>query len=166
MKAKYKKRSERFKYSGYTQAQKNWIKRRDNYECQFINLDADPPEICGSKDYLEVHHIIPVAYATLYFKMPEDEINSPENGITLCRKDHQEKIHPDFGVIARKQYKYTDESYDRVFTQHSALAKAGIPYWQTEWDSMFSMIARIRTYEYQMKHPDDLFPTKKNKEKT
>jgi hypothetical protein len=163
MKAKYKKKSKKYRYTGYTQKQKEWIKKRDDYECQFINLELYPPEICGSKYNLEVHHIIPVAYATLFYNMPEEEINAPENGITLCKNCHLTKIHPDFGVVARKQYRYTDESYDRISEQHFALAKAGVPYWQTDWDSILSMTARIRTFDYLRENPDDPFPLKKKK---
>lgn len=163
MKAKYKKGSNGHRYAGFTQKQKEWIKKRDNYECQFVNLDENPPKICGSNDYLEVHHIIPVAYANLFYNMPEEEINIPENGILLCKKDHLEKIHPDFGVVAKRQYKFTDESYDRVFNQHLALAKEGVPYWQTDWDSMLSMIARTKTYTYLKDNPKDPFPTKKKR---
>lgn len=161
MKSKYKKGSKGVKYVGYTQKQKEWIKKRDNYECQFVNLDDEPPKICGSNDYLEVHHILPVAYATLFYNMPPEEINVAENAILLCKECHLKKIHPDFGILARRHYKFSDESYDRVLTQHTALAKEGVPYWQTDWDSMLSMIARLRTYEYLSNNPNDPFPSKR-----
>lgn len=53
----------------------NEVKRRDGYACR----------LCGSKDGVEAHHIVP------YDADPDQRYN-PENGITLCRL-HHDQIH-------------------------------------------------------------------------
>lgn len=59
----------------------NWRKavaERDNWKCR----------ICGSKENLEAHHIIPV------HNDPEGEYKyDPNNGIMLCKKCH-DMVHP------------------------------------------------------------------------
>ena len=141
-----------------TKKQREWIFRRDNYECQFIILTGDEPRKCKSKKNLQIHHIVPVDWSYEVLKQTPEEVNRPENLITLCEYHHMKYIHPDYGIIARRNYFYDEESYKKVEQWHKALAQAGIPYWITIWDEIFKIIARIRTFKYLKEHPDDPYP--------
>lgn len=69
------------RFSYWSREQKKWFHRRDQV-CQ----------LCGDKR-TEIHHIIPVSVAReigLSFR----ELNSPVNGICLCRSCHKE-VHSD-----------------------------------------------------------------------
>jgi len=149
-------RSKRYKkYPRETSQQRKWILRRDEYQCQFYDVEKGK---CGSNYRLEVHHVVPVYYAYEFLGWDEKKVNDPENLITLCHYHHVEYIHPDIGIIARKHYKWKRESYEEMLERHHALAKQGIPYWQDEWDEILRMTARVRTFNYLRKHPDDLYP--------
>ena len=63
-------------FSSYT---RRYIRWRDDYKCQF--------EGCN-KYSNECHHLIPKRKA-FNKGMRLDDINSPENGIVLCRKHHE-----------------------------------------------------------------------------
>ena len=69
-----------------------------------------------------------------------------------------EFLHPDYGILARKMYKFDKESYEKIQKWHETLREAGIPYWQTIWDDMLKIIARIRTWKYQLAHPNEPYP--------
>ena len=144
------------RYPRETPEQRKWILRRDNSECQFINLDTG--EKCRSKSHIEVHHISPVIYSYEFLKWTPEQVNDPENLICLCRNHHQRNIHPDFGIIAKKQYRYTKITYNLAAKRHKVLAKKGVPYWQPQWDEILRMTARIRTFRYKRAHPDDPYP--------
>ena len=73
-------------------------------------------------------------------------------------------LHPDYGIVARKMYKYDADSYAKITEYHQTLRKAGVPYWITVWDDMLRIIARIRTWEYKKANPDKLYPKKEGKE--
>jgi len=151
-------RYKRKKYPRETPEQRKWVLRRDNYQCQFIDVDKDIAEKCRSNRRLEVHHIVPAYYAYEFLKWDEKQVNNPENLITLCHYHHTEYIHPDLGIIARKHYKWTKDSYNDMLERHHALAREGVPYWQDEWDEILKIVARTRTYNYIKNHPDDLYP--------
>jgi len=153
-----KKRYKRKKYPRESTQQRDWILRRDNYQCQFVNIDKDIAEKCRSNYRLEVHHIVPAYFAYEFLGWDEKQVNDPENLITLCHTHHVEYIHPDIGQIARRHYKWTKDSYDKMLERHHALAREGVPYWQDEWDEVLKIIARVRTFNYIKSHPDDLYP--------
>jgi len=56
------------------QSVRNYIFSRDNYQCK----------LCGSKDNLQVDHIISV-YHAINNKIPIDKLNSESNLQTLCK---------------------------------------------------------------------------------
>ena len=141
-----------------TKQQRLWILKRDNYQCQFIILDEEPPRRCGKTEKLHTHHIIPVDWGYELLKQTPQEVNRAENVITLCEEHHMEFIHPDYGIEARKLYKFNSRSYQKITEYHQALRKAGIPYWNTIWDDMLRIIARIRTWQYQLAHPNEPYP--------
>ena len=150
-------------YVRETKKQRQWILRRDEFQCQFI--DPKTGKKCGVRKHLEIHHIVPVVWAYEHLHWTPEQVNHPENLITLCRRHHQRFIHPDFGIIAKRQYKYATETYKLASERHIALAKKGVPYWQTFWDDILKMTARLRTFEYLRKHLDDPFPLEKQENK-
>jgi len=157
-----RKKIKRKKYPRETEEQRQWILRRDDHKCQFLDLDKG--KRCNSNYRLEVHHIVPVYYAYEYLKWDEEQVNNPENLITLCHYHHTNYIHPDVGLIARRHYRWKKDSYNEILERHTALAKEGIPYWQDEWDEILKMTARIRTFNYIREHPDDIYPEAKKEE--
>lgn len=88
----------------------------------------------------------------------KEELTSPLNGIIICQFHHLNFIHPDIGILAKKMYRFTPESYKIIQSWHEALSEAKIPYWITVWDDVLKLIAKIRTREYLRKHPEDPFP--------
>ena len=147
----------------WTDQQRQWFLRRDIGDdgkpcCQFIDLSGLRPVRCCAVGRLEVHHITPFHWSKRVLKWSEERINSPQNGIVLCWHCHQELIHPDYGFTAKKMYRYNDQSYKVIAERHAQMAKAGIPYWNSEFDDLLRMIAKARTREYLRRHPDDPFP--------
>jgi len=147
------------KYPRPTEKQRQWIFRRDNFQCQFIILTEEEPRKCKSNKNLQIHHIVPVDWSYEVLKQTPEQVNRPENLITLCEYHHMNFIHPDYGIIARKGYLYDEESYKKIEQWHKALMQAGIPYWVTDWDCILKIIARIRTWKYLREHPEDPYPT-------
>ena len=153
------------KQLGLTPKQREWVLRRDENQCQFIVLGNGEPYKCRSEVSLQVHHISPKEYSFITLGWKDKQVNSPENCITLGKIHHLEYVHFDYGVMARKLYKYSGESYSMIGVWHKALAKEGVKYWIPYWDDMMRMTARLRTWEYLQKNPDDLFPFRKEKKR-
>ena len=146
---------------GLTLKQRKWILDRDDHECQFVILDDNEPRKCRSDVSLQVHHIYPKEWSFIKLGKKDKEVNCPENAITLCKEHHLGLVHFDYGVMARKLYKYSDTSYSMIASWHIALAKQGVKYWVPYWDDILRMVARIRTWEYTSKNPDKPFPYRK-----
>ncbi|GIW63191.1 MAG: hypothetical protein KatS3mg090_1017 [Patescibacteria group bacterium] len=64
----------------FSKAQKEWIKKRDGYQCQH------PDKNHGGR--LQVHHIYPQSMA----KRQGIDPDTPYNGITLC-DEHHKQVH-------------------------------------------------------------------------
>ena len=86
------------------------IRRRDNQECQ---MDCAQAVHCNPGSPLEVHHVIPQAYAREFGIMPD----FPENGISLCRDFHQNEIHnmkvPEAKKALHERRVYWNTEHDR-----------------------------------------------------
>ncbi len=135
-------------HSGYSEQQKEWFLRRDNYECQFPVGIHDK---CGKTD-VQVHHITPRHFAFFYLNWTKEEVNSPENGICLCREHHW---------LIHRENQHNNRFGNRYATipeRHRNMTIRGIPYWNTRWDKELKAIAQIRTLAHQMENPDDKFP--------
>ena len=148
-------------YLGWTEKQKQWFLRRDEGVCQFVDFASGRPRSCFNTKNLHIHFIVPPRF-TKHLNLPEDQIISPFNGIVVCEFHHLNCIHPDIGILARKMYYYTPDSYRIMEQWHKALAQAGIPYWFTTWDELLKMIATARSRKYLKEHPNDPFPVKEN----
>lgn len=148
----------------WTTKQREWIKRRDNYQCQFIDLSGLEPVVCHKQGRLECHHITPFNWAKRVLRWKEYQVNSPENAILLCWHHHQEILHPDYGLAARKLYRYDEESYRLIASRHEQMARAKIPYWYQGFDGLLKMIAKARTREYKKLNPKDIWPDRGGKQ--
>lgn len=62
------------------------IRRRDEQTCQ---MDCSKARFCNPQSPLEIHHVIPQAYARQF----GIDADFPENGVSLCRDFHQKEIH-------------------------------------------------------------------------
>ena len=161
--------AKRKKMPRWTSEQRQWFHRRDRCLsgktcCQFVDFSRGEAVQCKKYIDIEVHHIIGFYYARKVLRGPEEKVNNPENGICLCKRCHNERIHPDIGFIARKMYRYTPDSYKIVLRQHKFLAKHGIPYWWTQFDQTLTDIAKARTRAFLKANPNDPFPTREHKE--
>ncbi len=141
----------------WTKKQKEWFLRRDRKTCQFVDFSSGKAKNCYNQKNLHLHFILPPRFAA-QLKIPQKEIISPFNGIILCEYHHLNFIHPDIGILARKLYRFTPESFQIILKWHEALAKEKVPYWITIWDEVLKLIAKIRTRNYLKNHPQDPFP--------
>lgn len=113
---------------------------RDEGSCQFPHPHGD---VCEGR--LEVHHIMPQRY--LKDKgYTEEEIDVPENLLTVCQHAHQNHIHLDIRK-ARKNYYKDKKSYEHVFKERDKALKEGKPYWNRAYDRILKHTAMQRTIE-------------------
>jgi hypothetical protein len=143
---------------GLTKKQREWILRRDDNKCQFVELYLNPPAVCHKSRKLQVHHISPRGWSYEHLGWTAEQVNDPNNLITLCEVCHLHRIHPDYYYISRKMFFYTNQSYAIVDGWHKGLTKAGVPYWITIWDETLKRIAQFRTRQYQNEHKEDKYP--------
>lgn len=125
---------------GFTREQRTWIKNRDGNKCA----------LCDSQESLEVHHLIPFRYSLTVLKTPIYLVNSPTNGITLCKVCHSgtnESIHPDM-AMAHRVYHSDKSAYSRVFADRDELCRERKPYWFSGHDDWFKEVALRRTMAY------------------
>jgi hypothetical protein len=107
---------------------------------------------------MEVHHIVPKLWAYHQLGWSPEKVNSPFNGLALCRLHHLGFIHPDIGKMAHQMYRWTKESYKMATQWHAVLCEAGIEYWFWMWDHLLLRQARERTKQYLLSCPDDPWP--------
>ena len=122
-----------------TRAQRISIReKRDGGRCRFDHPHGDE---CEGR--LEVHHIAPQRY--LKDKgYTEEEIDVPENLITVCEHAHHDHIHLDIRK-ARKAYYKDKKSYEKTFIERERVLKEGKPYWNRAYDRVLKQIAMQRT---------------------
>src|SRR3990167_2442756 len=129
--------------AAYTPKQRDAIKSRDHYKCQF------PPHLNGHKNEcsgrLEVHHIKPQRYLKNFGVDPDFE----NNGLTVCANAHtgidpktppERVIHPDMRE-AHIIYKEDKESYKKVFKKRDEALQSGVIYWNDTYDRPMEVIA-------------------------
>lgn len=95
----------------YSSEQRAAIRRRDGQRCQ---MDCDKATHCNPQAPLEIHHLIPQAYARQFGIDPD----FPENGISLCRDFHQKELHgisvPSAQAAIRERRVFWNEKFDRM----------------------------------------------------
>ncbi len=153
-----------YKRTDFTKEQRNWIRRRDNFQCQH-------PVEHEHKGNLQVHHILAQAYAQLGLELPPDMINVPENAMTLCENihvgvdlrepAHPEMLHPDH-FQARQDYAQDKQSFQKVAEKHREMAKRRIKYWFTKNDDSMTALSIYNTRQEERKynHPYPLIKSR------
>lgn len=148
--------------TGFSKGQRRWILERDGYQCSFMTYDAAKKEWvrCSNKQKLQVHHVTPRGFYSHHLQGCGWEVNSPENGITLCAFHHtgegatdEQKpyvIHWDVRtakIAYRRKWKtnpFEKMKENRVFLN----TQQGRPYWNTRWDWLFDLIVRVRNKRF------------------
>jgi hypothetical protein len=150
-------RNEKGETLEWTEKQRQWFLRRDEKMCQFVDFSTGRAKNCFNTSDLHIHFITPPRYG-LKIGLSEKDLINPLNGIVICSFHHLKFIHLDIGFLANKWYRFDQNSYKIILKWHEALAEKQIPYWNTTWDEIFKLIARVRTREYFRRHPEDQFP--------
>lgn len=140
-----------FALNALSAKQRKWILERDDHQCQFPVYDEERGwHACGSRDRLQVHHINPQRWGKAEGKT-EEELDRPENLLTLCYYHHQIFIHPDMET-ARKDYGRQKtlgidkpDSFRWTFKKRDEAIKRGEHYWNDDWDEAMKEIAKERT---------------------
>lgn len=150
------------KYVGFTQKQKDWIKKRDSHRCLFRQKIDGGWVQCSESEDLHIHHIIPKTWAL--HNIPYGfKVNGPLNAVTLCSFHHVGYnapidqlpyiVHPD---VEKVRLAYTNgdaEAYNRMRDIRRELIDAGVPYWNPEYDWYFSLVARELTKTISEEYP-------------
>lgn len=148
-----------------------WILERDGHQCAFMTYDPERKEWvrCPNTAHLQVHHITPRGFYSHHLRWCGWDVNSPENGITLCtfhhvgqgaqNKDKPYIIHWDVRT-ARRNYRGSgpNSSFERMKARRVELnQKYGRPYWNTRWDWLFRLTVGERNKKFKR-----LYPAQKN----
>lgn len=141
----------------WSEKQRQWFLRRDENTCQFVDFSSGRAKNCFNTLNLHIHFIIPPRFG-LKNGLTESDLINPLNGIVICSFHHLNFIHPDIGILARRWYRFDQNSYKIILKWHEALAEKQVPYWNTTWDEVLKLIAKIRTRQYLRRHPQDPFP--------
>lgn len=143
-------------FCAFSPAQRNWFLERDDHQCQFpVDWTDNTYKPCSSQDRLEIHHRVPQRYSKEILHKFPDEIDTPDNGITLCHHHHQEFVHPDM-LSARHEYGKNKQSFQETFNKRDKLLAQGQAYWNQMYDTLF-----IRIIEARNKLFDKPFPKKR-----
>lgn len=159
------------KVRGFTKAQRRWILERDGHQCSFKTfLEGKGWVRCPNRTRLQVHHITPRGYYAFHLLGCGWDVNSPENGVTLCafhhigegaqNKDKPYVIHWDVR-LARRNYrgKGPNNSFEKMKVRRMELnQKYGRPYWNTRWDGLFRLVATERNKRFRKSYPGPTNP--------
>ncbi len=113
-----------------TTRQKEAIRQRDGYQCNFPEHLNGHKHECGGR--LEIHHVLPQGYCREFGIDPD----YPENTLCICRNAH-DKIHPD-SAYARKHYRPKGDSFTIAFDNREKLIAERKIYWNPSWDRQMS----------------------------
>lgn len=140
--------------NAFTSRQKKWFKERDEYRCQFpVDFSDRTYKPCGRPNNLEIHHVSPQRWSKDMLRWNSDQIDAPDNGITLCRQHHQDVIHGPDMPLARANYHRDKKSYKKAFRNRNELMNAGKKYWDDRWDQVFQRIVNSRNGRFDMPWP-------------
>lgn len=131
-----------------TNAQKELIRRRDGYSCQY----PDPHFCNGDKQTLHVHHITPTRWMQERLKRPPEEADSPLNLISVCEEIHiggrrnRHILHPDVPRARQMYGQGNKQAYEEILgKERRNLMQEGIAYWDPTYDDTFRIRARKKT---------------------
>lgn len=142
----------------FTQSQKDWFKRRDGGKCQLPGFQGIR---CDNK-HPEIDHVIPQRFARDTLGMSEDEINSAENGLTLCmnhHRGHPKSKHPDAFQALTDYRNGNKNAFKQLFGVRDQELDDGEDYWNKDYDAAESALVVRNNRRYAQQHPEDPFPT-------
>lgn len=150
--------------AGFTKKQREWFLQRDGHRCMFRWKNASGNWVrCAETVGLQIHHIVPRGWARENLGL-EFEVNSPYNGITLCKvhhvgwkmgRDFQNCVHTD-NETARLAFKHGNRSaYRQMHDYRVGLCRKGNPYWNTRFDWMFNGMAKKHTDNFKVPYPQN-----------
>jgi len=119
---------------------------------------------CKNTAQLQVHHITPRGFYNQHLRGCGWDVNSPENGITLCafhhvgegtqNKDKPYVIHWDVRLARRAYRGKGSKSFEKMKARRMELnQKYGRPYWNTRWDWLFELLVRERNKKFRRPFP-------------
>lgn len=145
---------------GFTKKQIDFFKEIYGYRCTF-HYKNGVWRRCENVDHLELHHIYPRGWCRV--NMPKTfEVNGLANGIILCRGCHQ-KVHPDVPVTLMNYRAGNKNAFDEMMDARRKLNKAGIVYWNTEWDLEFLALNKRFVAQYLKDNPNAVYPQNRNR---
>jgi hypothetical protein len=142
----------------FTQAQKNWIRRRDQGKCQAPFQHDCNMETKGG----EIHHILCSRYAK------EVGIENPDivtNALLLCEESHT-CIHPDRRAAKQTYHvakQHGVDTFQELFTQRDEKLRNRQIYWNAEHDRQMTVVALRNTQQF-IKNGAEPFPERKSKD--
>lgn len=149
--------------AGFTQKQRRYFLERDNNRCMFHQKIGGKWVRCSETRNLQIHHIVPRGWARENMGL-DFPVNSPENGITLCRKHHvgwgmghqfRTCVHTD-NESARISYsRGNKKAYHEMMDVRVGKCRKGVPYWNTEFDWQFMRMAKTQTEKFNKPFPQN-----------
>ena len=127
---------------------------RDEYYCHFpIRFTDKTYRPSRRTEKQQIHHVDPYRYAQVHLGWNLEQINSPENLITLSERYHIGVIHPDI-FVAKEKYRNGDkQAFEYCFAHRRRLCDAGGVYWFNAYDDVFKRIAYERTNRFSQDYP-------------
>lgn len=125
-----------------TKRQREWILARSEYDLGVVSSEWSGDQ----HKRFEVHHIVPVSWATHHLGETPDEYNNPHRLIVLTQPEHH-TIHPDI-IPAIENYWRDKKSFEKVFRERRRLIDRGVKYWVATHDKSFTNIAHRRTVAF------------------
>lgn len=134
----------------FTEKQREWILGRAGRRCEFETLFPGGKRIrCGGEEKLLVCHIIPPLWGNLWF--PNRDIDTPTNGIVLCRY-HLQLRYPELSR-AFAEYRDDQEAFKALQKEWAIKAQQHQVYWNARWDFVLEDIARRETARWARHNP-------------
>ena len=128
----------------FSQKERAWFIERDEGQCQFpVSSNDDGYTPCGREERLHVHHVVPQRWGEAQ-GVPSEEVDSQDNGITLCINHHLNVIHGSDMPLAQANYSKDKNSYKKAFAKRDRLVADGKKYWNDAWDAIFLKIIEAR----------------------
>ena len=135
--------------------QRDWVRNRDGDYSNMPMFDGHGNLVGFDKTkgkHLEIHHIQPESwYKRTYGEQGAKKyMHNPMNGITLDRASHA-VIHREWMQPYITEYEAMPPSYMRSATLQDYVkwqVEQGRPFWLTDYDKLFVVIATVRTVQH------------------